>query len=294
MAVLLATALAIFNVDILRDWVRGYVHVVAVVTETSGVRIGSPVMVDGVEAGHVTAIDVVELGGRGAVAFHVSLQHRVRSVVREGSLASTRRRQFVGEPMVLISAGPPGARAIESGDTLYPDQQLALDSLLARGKTLIPALDSLAITLAQIQRLASARKPDLQQLASRLAVATEEATTLRSHLEQGSLGQWIQDPSLGRRIDQLRERLASLSESTAELRRFGDPEMRRAVAALDQRAERLMSAVQELERRLAAGDGMLGRMPQDSAIAVAIAGVQAQIDSLRAEGLGFALRMFRP
>lgn len=294
MAVLLATALAIFNVDILRDWFRGYVDVVAVVTETSGVRIGSPVMVEGVEAGHVIAVDVVELGERGAVAFHVRLHDRGRSVVREGSLASTRRRQFVGEPMVRISAGAPGARPVESGDTLYPDRQLSPDSLLAGAKALVPALDSLAIALAEIQRLASARSPHLVRLAGRLAVATEEAGILRSDLGQGSLGQWLRDPSLGRRIDQLRERLASVSETTAQLRRFGDPEMRRGVAAVDQRAERLMSALQELERQLATGDGMLGRMQRDSAIAVAIAGVQAQIDSLRAEGLGFALRMFRP
>ncbi len=49
-----------------------------------------------------------------------------------------------------------------------------------------------------------------------------------------------------------------------------------------------------LEQRLAEGGGMMSRVARDSALAVAVAGVQAQIDSLRAEGMGFALRMLTP
>lgn len=294
MAALLIAAVLIFNIDVVADWFRGYVDVVAVVSETSGVRVGSPVIVEGVDAGRVTGVGVVELGGRGAVAFDVRLEDRVRSVVRAGSQASTMRQRFVGEPRVVITAGPAGSPPVESGDTLYPARPLTLDTLLERGKAIVPALDSLRVVMAELERLASDRRPEMEQLVSRLAVATEEAGALRADLEEGSLGRWLRDPTLGERIDQLGVRVASLSEATGRLQRFGDPEMRRSVAAVGERADRLAAALEELEEGLAAGDGALGRMQRDSAIAVAIGAVQAQIDSLRAEGLGFALRMFRP
>ena len=294
MAVLLAAAVLVFNIDVVRDWFRGYVDVVALVPGTSGVRVGSPVYVGGIEAGRVTAVDVVDMGTQGAIALHLRLEDRVASVVRRGSLASTLRRNFIGEPLVTLSPGPAESSAVQPGDTLYPDRPVTLDTLLARGRSLGPALDSLVAAADDVQRLAGERSSDVEALLNRLAAATEEATVLRSQLEGGSLGKWLEDPTFDGRIDQLSERVASLSEAAAGLRRYGDPEMRRSVAAVAQRADRLTASIEELERRLEAGEGVLGRMQRDSAIAVALKRVQAQIDSLRAEGLGFALRMVVP
>lgn len=294
MAGLFLAAIVVFNFDAVVDRFRGYIDVVAIVLETSGVRVGSAVSVEGMEAGRITAIDFVTLGDTGALALNLRLEDRVRGVLRVGSRAYTARERFIGEPSVRIVAGPADAPPLESGDTLYPLTQISIDELVDRGLEFAPALDSLALALSELERMAASRRPRIEGLVDRLAIATEEAGALRAELGRGAFGEWLADPTLRRRIDRLQERLAELSEAADGLGRYGDPELRSGVAELGRRAERLQSELAELEQRLAEGGGMVSRMRRDSAIAVAIAGVQAQIDSLRAEGMGFALRMFLP
>lgn len=294
MAALFLIAIFVFTMDIIVDRFRDYIDVVAVVLETSGVRVGSPVLIEGMEAGRVTGIDVMELGGRGAIALHVRLEDRARSVVRVGSRAYTARRNLIGEPGVRISAAPPGSPPLESGDTIRPADRPSLEVLMRGGKDFIPALDSLNIALVELERLVDTRRPDMRAVVDHLALAADEAATLRRDLDGGTIGHWLRDPALGQRIDQLRLRVAALSEAAAGLQRYGDPEMREGMAALGQRAEEVGFTLDELERRLGQGDGFLTRMGRDSALAVALSGVQAQIDSLSAAGIGFALRMFLP
>lgn len=294
MAGLFLTAILIFNMDALVDWFRGYVDVVAVVLETSGVRIGSTVTVEGMEAGHVTGIDLLELGGRGAIALHVRLEDRVRPMVRVGSRAYTARRNLVGEPTVRISAGPPAAPPLESGDTIYPSDRPSIDALMRERKALTPALDSLATALDELEDVVSARGPELERLIDHLALATDEAATLRQDLTGGTLDLWLRDPALGGRLDRLERRVSALSEAAADMQRYGDPELQEAVASLAQRADHVGLALEEMERRISEGGGVLTRMRRDTALAVAIARVQAQIDTLSAAGLGFALRMILP
>lgn len=294
MAALFLTALLVFTMDLIEDWLRGYVDVVAVVLETSGVRVGSPVVVQGMEAGRVTGVDVMELGGRGAIALHVRLEDRARSVVGLRSRAHTGKRNLIGEPMVRISAAPPGSPPLEDGDTIPPSDLLSIEALMREGKDLTPALDSLASALVELDRVVDERRPEMMAVVDQLSLATEAAAALRTDIDGGSVGLWLRDPTLGRRIDRLRVRVAALSEAASSLQRYGDPEMGESVAALGQRAEHVGAELSELQRRLGEGDGFLTRMGRDSALAVAITGVQAQIDSLSAAGIGFALRMFLP
>lgn len=294
MAALLLAAALIFNIDVIVDRVRGYIDVVAIVLETSGVRIGSPVWVEGMEAGRITGIEFVALGDTGAIALHLRLEDRVRDAVRLGSRARTARHRFIGEPTVRISAGPPDAPPVETGDTLYPLDPVSMEHLVARGREIAPALDSLTAALVALERLVDARRPGLEALVDRLAAATEEAATLRAELDRGAIGEWAGDGTLRRRIEQLEHRLAALSEAARGLQRYGDPELARSVADLAGRAERLSTALADLDRRVEAGRGVIPRMGRDSALAVAVRGVRAQIDSLRAAGLGFALRMLLP
>jgi hypothetical protein len=77
-------------------------------------------------------------------------------------------------------------------------------------------------------------------------------------------------------------------------RRYGDPELRAGVASVAERAQRLGQALDELEGVMVDGRGFVPRVARDSALMVAVQRVQAQIDSLRNAGLGFAARMLLP
>lgn len=294
MAFLLLAAVVVFNVDVIADRFRDYVEVVAVVRETSGVHVGSPVWVEGVEAGRVTAVEFMELDGRPAVALRVLLEDRARHVVRTGSRAHATKQRLIGVPTVQVSAGPAGMPPVEPGDTLYPADRPSVDMLAEQGKAFAPAMESLAVALGDLDRLIDRRRPGVAMLIDQLDVASDEAETLRADLEGGTIGRWARDPTLTRRIGQLNRQVAALSEAAEGIQRYGDPELRRSLTGVGQRARDLGTALDELEQHLTVGPGVLGRMQSDSAIEVAIQGVQAQIDSLRAAGMGFALRMFLP
>lgn len=306
LAALFLAAILVFNLDVIVDLFRGYVDLVAIVTETSDVRVGASVWVEGMEVGRVTGMDLVgptalaamsnELAPeqRAAVALHVRLEDRAREVVRKGSRAYTSRQRVIGAPTVRIDAGPATAPPVESGDTLYPADRPTIEMLIERGKMFPSALDSLVAAVREINRLADAREPALTLLLDRVSVVTEEGAALRVDLEGGSLDQWLDDPTLGRRVDALRRRVAELSEAADGLQRYGGGELRSSAGSFAERAERLRVALDALDRRLTEGGGMASRMSRDSALLVAMEGVQAQVDSLRAEGLGFALRMLKP
>lgn len=295
LVVLLLAAVLVFNLDRVVDRFHGYVDVVALVPEMNGVRVGSPVWVEGIEAGRVTAIDFRPLDEVTVLALHLRLEERVQEVVRRGSRSHTVRDRFIGEPTVRITAGPPDAPPIENGDTLRPLPVVSLDTLLARGFAFPASLDSLTMALAALNRLTNERAPAVETLLDRLGVASEEATALRMDLQGGTLDRVLRDPELGQRVTRLRERVGELTDAAEEMQaRYGDPELQAGAASVATRARRLGVALERLEGSLADGRGFIGRSARDSAIPMAVQGVQAQIDSLRAAGLGFALRMILP
>lgn len=296
LAGLFVAAALIFNLDVVLDQFRGYVDVVALVTETSGVRIGAPVLVDGIEAGRVEHIDFVDLGGEGALALHLRIEEQVQPALRRESRAYTARERFIGAPSVRISSGPPEGPPLESGDTIYPQDLISIDSLIERSMAFPATLDSLATAVTQLNELVGARRPAIGLLMDRVSVVTVEAGVVRTALSDGGLGLWLNDPELRQRMARLRERVDELSEAAAAMSaRYQDPELRAGVDAVALRTQRLGQTLDELQANMAeGGGGFIPRAARDSALAVAIQGVQAQIDSLRAAGLGFAVRMILP
>jgi len=308
LAGLIFTGVVVFNLDVVVDMFRGHIEVVAIVTETNDVRPGASVWVEGVEVGRVRSMGLVDpatLAGmadrlgpddQAAIALHLRLEERVHDVVRQGSRAYTARQRVIGAPTVRIEAGPPEAPPVEPGDTLYPVDRPTVEGLIEMGKTFPAALDSLLVGVQTLNSLADDRGPGLDRVMDRITVVNEEAGTLAADLEGGSVGRWLADPELGQRVESLQRRVAALGEAGQSLQRYsaGDGDLARSGAALMARAERLGAALDALQARLDEGDGMLTRAARDSALAVAISGVRAQVDSLRAEGMGFALRMITP
>jgi hypothetical protein len=291
-AVAVVAAILVFNMDALVDFFRGHVEITALVPETSGVRPGSPVEVEGVQVGHVTAVGVATSAAQGAIGLTVRLEDRVAPVIRRGSRAMTAKRRFIGEPVVRISAGPADSPPVATGDTLYPAETVSLSDLIERGRDFPDTLDSLRTTLAEVQRLSATATPRLAALTRRLDQTMDQADAVRTGLLQGGLA-FLDDPTFGARVRSLRLRTTELGEAAERLSRYaGDGPLRREGEQLAARAERLGTRLDRLQQGI--DDGTLGRLRRDSALVNAMAEVTAQIDSLTAAGFGFALRMLAP
>lgn len=310
MAALLLAAVLIFNVDAVMELTANRLDLVALVPRAEGVSVGSPVWVAGLKSGHVTRVGFagfVPGGGRDTtfLAVHVRLERDADRVITRTSDVRTSRVRFIAQPIVEIDPGPPGDPPVQSGDTIrgraHPDPLDLLEEAAA-----IPAgLDSLVRQVRRVQDLADQRRPEIERLARQLAATTTTAAELSTELQGGSLSRLL-DPQHGLppRVAALQARLEQLRTAAERVvQRYGagaddgsqeTAGMSAAVGDLLRRLEGTSRQLGALQARLDAGHGFIPRASQDSALQVAVRGVQAQIDSLTAEAASIGLRMLLP
>ncbi|HUG42562.1 MAG TPA: MCE family protein [Longimicrobiales bacterium] len=299
MALIALAAAFIFNLEAVYDVAGDRMDLVAVLPDASGVRVGTPVRVAGVEKGRVAGIAFLAAGDSARVALLIRLEGDARTVIRKDSDVWAMRLQAIGQPLVQIKAGSPGSAPVRSGDTLYGAHRLDPALLLEGGMDLPAAIDSLLTTARRVQAMAEARESELERLQRRMDAATAAATALAADLDGGSLSRLLGPGGAMDGIARLQERLAALSAAveTARERYGGGAEgggLPRSLAGLGARVALLQADLDALDARMRAGGGFLYRMPRDSALQVAITGVQAQIDSLRQEASSLVLRMVLP
>lgn len=278
---------------------------VVLLPQAGGVRPGTPVEVAGMEAGVVTAVEMLTVrrplagGDTAGVALHVRLEESTRAVIRADSPVQAGARRMIGEELIRIEPGSAWAPTVDDGDTLLAVPRSSAREVLSAAESFPATLDSLMLSGREIAALVEARRSDLSRLESRSAAALEEAGALLAGLEGGSIGRLLSDPAVPARIGSLRATVAELSAAidTALTRYTGDDpgaSLAPALERLSRRSERLRTELALLQERIEEGDGMLGRMRRDSALAVALTGVQAQVDTLRAEAMSIVKRMFLP
>lgn len=298
---ILVAAVLIFNIDAVSDLARDDIVLVALLADASGVRVGTPVRVAGVQSGRVLGISFGPAGDTTEVALTVTIEGSARSVIRADSDVRAVRLRVIGQPVVQLEPGSPGAPPVESGDTLRARPRPDPAELLARSRGLPGALDSLLDATRRVQAMAAARVPQLERLGVRIAAAMEAADALSADLERGSLARILGPDGPADGVARLRARLDEVTAALGPaLERYapGGPdatgELNVALRSLSARVSTLQRDLDALGARMEAGGGVLDRMARDSALQVAIRGVQAQLDSLRQEGASIALRMMVP
>lgn len=293
---LLATAVLIFNLGDIAELTRDRLDLVVVVPEAPGVRVGTRVWVEGVESGRVRNVHFVPGADSVEVALDVRLEGRTRSALRADSDARAFRERFVGMPVVVLEGGSPGAPGVADGDTLRGSTYLDTTELLERARALPDELAALLERAQTVGSMVESRRPALAALGRQVDTAAAAAGALSADMEGGSLAQILAEDGLAPRLASLRERLAGVSEAlddiTSRQTPEGEQELVAALGSLRQRVERLREDVDGLAGER--GGGILTRMARDSAITVAIRGVQAQMDSVRAEAASILRRMMIP
>lgn len=309
-AALLLAAVLVFNVDAVMELTTDRLDLVALVPRAQGVTVGSPVWVAGVNSGHVTRVGFagfVPGGSRDTtfVAIHVRLERDADRVITRTSDVRTRRVRFIAQPIVEIEPGPHGDPPVQSGDTIRGRGQPDPLDLLEEAAALPAGLDSLVHHVRRFQDLADRRRPEIERLARQLSGTIATAAELSNELQEGSLSR-ILDPQYGlapriadlqARLDQLRAAADRVGQRYGAGADDGSPETPGLSAALGdllRSVEGTSRQLRTLQARLDTGAGFIPRASQDSALQVAVRGVQAQIDSLTAEAVSLGLRMLLP
>lgn len=310
---LVLAAAAVFNMDAILGLFERRVELVALVPETSGIRPGSPVLVAGVEAGRVTGVEplpggrILPGGDTAGVAVSVWVGGDALALVRTDSDVQSGKARFIGESRIQIFAGTARGRPVEDGDTLVARTALSPGAILAQASTFPATLDSLLTSVRRVGALVEERRPELERLQTRLTTTLGLAGQVSEDLRAGVMGQLTGTAGVAARLARfqttLRELAAEVDRAAARYGAAGAgtdgagtgaAPLAAELERLSRRAGALSEEIAALQASLADGSGALFRMQQDSALAVAVGRVRAEIDSLRAEGLSLALRMFVP
>lgn len=203
--------------------------------QLSGLKVGSKVLVSGMDAGEVLGIDVPGgPDGRFEVRFRVL--EKFRPVLRSDSVATIQMDGLVGNKVLQVGAGTPQGRELEPGDLIASREPVEISDLIkeavetvqyARGSVteVREAIDGAVDMFEQLTRNASDIVEKVGKDAKEISEAGRQVTgDVRDLVAgvkagRGSLGKLITDEALYERV---RETAGETQRMAANLREISD------------------------------------------------------------------------
>ncbi|MGH7506083.1 MAG: MlaD family protein [Longimicrobiales bacterium] len=278
---LIATAVAIFFLD---DLVRAFERrttIVALLPDAPDLAPGAPVWIAGQRVGRVLTIEFLPrtTGDAERVALTLEIPERLRPHLDPESYARITSARLIGSPVVdLVLAGEGDGGA---GDTLAGRLPLASAALMARVASVRARFDTLASSVRALGASPALRDGRLAEIERRFAAVARELDAMRTASAGGSLSLLLDDPALRQGIDRLSattDRLGAVLGSSLGDRGARMDQVRAAFSEVAADAGSLSANIGRL--RADSTPGTLGRFAADSALAVALHRLQAQLDSL--------------
>ena len=268
-------------------------RLVTLVGSAAGLVPGAAVQLAGQTVGQVDRVDLIPVEDRPesgeAVALWLAVNTEVKNQIRADSKAQVRTQGLLGDRLIDIAPGSPGARVLEPGDTLAARRPVDYDALIADGAAAVGDLVEVTNDLSDITRGLLAGEGTLGRLVTddalyaRLAGVAASMDTLLAAAARpgGSLMRMLGDDSL---YLSMKRTVAALDSTTARVAR-GEGTMGRLVAD-DSLYASLLAAVgrtDSLLARVASGEGSLGKMMEDPGLYEELLRTVTDLGSLLAE-----------
>lgn len=287
--------LVFFSADIVNAFQRTYtIHVV--MESAPGLVEDAPVWVSGKPVGTVRSVGFVPMDAGSPYANGViatlELPREISAQVRADSRVRLTTERLIGTPLVDIQAGTAAAPVLGEGDTLTAAPHATPEELMARAGALRQEMDTVLLAVNRLRPLLSRRMNDAQQSLASAQAAMAEAGRLTTDLRSGAGLAALRDPAFSASLASAQSNVQQLP---AMFDRLGVQvaaagEVGAAVARLRTRADSLNATLAALAARMQDTNGSAWRFQQDSALARALRGAQAQLDSLIAEARSNPLR----
>ncbi len=277
------------------------------VEEAGGIRAGSIVRIGGVDAGEVTAVDIVPpvaapapaalpgdtlalpvlLTDRPDVRLTINVREPYDRNITESTRAQLASIGAGGDRYVKLTPGDVREAPIPHGSTIPTVASVDLDLVLSRLSRAFNEMTEIALLTEEIRAKVGTRRGSLGRLADpqsellrQVDALQREALTLMDLLDHGPgfIGLYQNDPALQSRIDSLganaRAIRAAMADPQGPYRQLADPvELRAAL-------EGLRGEIAELDAKLASGRGSLGRFQNDPELYIQIRVLQERIAAL--------------
>ena len=238
-----------------------------------GLRLGSPVRLQGVDIGNVTHIEIVRDRPKDPVEVTMKVSTAYRFNLRKDSLASLTTAGALGETYVDIFSGQAKGAEVADGDVLPSEERPGLQEVVRASQTTLQNLDTV---LKRFDRIVAAIERGEGSIGKFIydptvfnkvnATLTEvQAMVKEMRQGKGTVGKLIQDDTLYRRaeaaVDKLNKIIDGLEKGEGTVGKLlKDP-------SLYQKAEKTMSRASEVMEDVSAGKGTIGKLARDEEFA---------------------------
>ena len=289
--------LVLFVPDLIRR-LTSSAEIFVVMPEAGILEKSTPVWIAGREVGKVREVHLrsSDVDSMERVAIRMSIPEKYLTHIRQDSEVRLTSARLIGEPVLDILPGSPGAPPIREGDTLHVRTSGTLPDVIASMLGLTESFQQFFVEMQKLKELASpARAQQLERLNRSFGAAMAEFRTLVVTLRSSPINT-LTDPefkqilsSLQARSGQLTEALRLASQRAAAARSDMEPALTRMMA----RGDTIQAVLADIQARIdAGGGGLLIRAQTDTAIIKALHEAQAQLDSLIAESKSNPLRFW--
>jgi phospholipid/cholesterol/gamma-HCH transport system substrate-binding protein len=219
----------------------------------------------------------------------LAINRQVRSQIRTDSRARIRTLGLLGDRIIDIEPGSPGARTLESGDTLVAAEVFDYAELLDEASTAVVSLTDLVRSLDALTRDLLAGEGTVGQLLvnrdlyDHLVGMSGDLSRLLASVNsgEGALGRLVKDDEL---YDRLLGAMESLDSVTAKLAR-GEGSLGRLLDS-DSLYESLAGAASSTDSLLAglrSGEGSMGQLIVDEALYEELLRMIVELNSILAD-----------
>jgi phospholipid/cholesterol/gamma-HCH transport system substrate-binding protein len=102
--------------------------VTAVFDEVNGLQIGNNVWFAGVKVGTIKEISLTK---EGKVAVEMNIKEDAHPLIKKDTKAKLGADGFIGNKLIILSGGSPGAPMVENGSTLLVERAISTDEMMA-------------------------------------------------------------------------------------------------------------------------------------------------------------------
>jgi phospholipid/cholesterol/gamma-HCH transport system substrate-binding protein len=252
----------------------------------SGLRVGAPVRLQGVDIGNVESVRVVPGHGLTPVEVVMKVTTKYRDNLRKDSIAELSTAGVLGEVFVDIDSVRARGPAVENGDTLEIRNKPDLQDMVRASQTTLQNINALLNRVDRIVAFIETGNGSIGKLIydstlfNRLNATVSEFQSVALDVSQGkgSLGKLLVDDELYRKangtVDKLNQIIDQINAGQGTAGKFlKDPALYENANATIAKANKLMEDVN-------AGKGALGLAVRDQAFAQKIDATVTKLNDL--------------
>lgn len=183
-------------------------------TDISGLRVGAPVQLAGINVGTVGKIHFDARLEKKQVKLTLGISSRFKERIREDSVATIVTQGLLGDRLVSISVGSPDKKILNNGDELPASSPTGFSELVDKGKELLDNANKSAENVNAILEEIRGGKglihglvydPEGEKLVSEAGKVAENLSEASANMEEilariergeGTLGALVNDPTL--------------------------------------------------------------------------------------------------